>query len=137
MDRKREFKQVSPIVLKALLSSILSSTEILIDILYEGNGNSSNVPLFQKMKPTASFISHDTSNIDNIYRLKLKPDDTFELEFQMEDYEGVERIYIHVFTEEQIKIIPQRLIPIMKEVLQSAQPRTILYKSLEENKLFD
>jgi hypothetical protein len=94
---------------------------LLISLLNEGR---IEIGTFRHGKKQGSTVSYDIYNSDKQLELHLLPRNVFELEVLLFDIDGNEKAYIYKLNSSEIRIIPEGLRNLMKEVLNDMEPRT-------------
>lgn len=113
------FENIAPQLLQLLIFSLLNESRIEIGTFRHGVKGGSNV-------------SYDIYNSDKMLKLNLLPENVFELVLSLYDFDGNEKEYTYRLNSSEIKIIPEGLINLMKEVLIDRETRTFEEKSVSE-----
>jgi hypothetical protein len=79
----------------------------------------------------ASMISYDIYNMDKHLTLYYKSDTSWVIVLHLEDYDGNEKDFISVISEEESSVIPIGLKNLMKETLKKGEPQAIQANSLK------
>jgi hypothetical protein len=98
----KHFEDITSGLVHFLISSLLENDEIEIGIFTEEN---------QK----GAIVSYDIYNTDKQLNLKAITDLTFEIELFLSDNDDNEKIYKHILSQDQVKIIPEVLKNLMIE----------------------
>lgn len=113
------FDNIAPRLLEFLLISLLNEGRIEIGTFRHG-------------KKIGSTVSFDIYNSDKQLELHLLPRNVFELEVSLFDFDGNQKEYIYKLNSSEIKIIPEGLRNLMKEVSKDLEPRTFEGNSVSE-----
>lgn len=113
------FDNIAPQLLQFLIFSLLNEGRIEIGTFRHGIKEGSNV-------------SYDIYNSDKTLNLNLLPENVFELELFLYDWDDKKTIYTYKLNETEIRNIPEGLRNLMKEVLNDMEPRTFEENSICE-----
>lgn len=106
------FKSIAPQLLEFLIISLLNEDEL-------------DIGIFSEKSQKGAIVSFDIYDSDKELNLKLLPKGIFELELMIYDSEGTLKTYKYTLDSLEIKMIPEGLINLMKEVLEERESKTI------------
>jgi hypothetical protein len=89
-----------------------------------------DVGIFSDNKTKGSIVSYDVFNSDKQLVLKMTNKRYFEIEIFIYDDDGKIHTYNHRLTKDELKIVPEGLKNIMKEVMLSMEGQTVSANSL-------
>lgn len=110
------FNQKAPKLLEFLIVSVLNEENISIGTY--GDEYSS--------------ITYNHFNTDKMLTLTLDKNSAFELELTLYDYDYEEIKYPFKLANQDLKIIPEGLVDLMRQVMETMEPMTIKTKSLDK-----